>query len=153
MVIREAGLLFRGFTLINGFYHQTSNDPIDKDLRSGLLTAMLNFAETAFANESIEYFEGKKYIVAFTNDTIMAEDNVDPEPLIAYSILDKEKKVDKFINKIVIPLLKRVIDEFKSIHQNKNLSEISQFRDFKKNLDNIFGMQTQKLDQRFEGIF
>ena len=45
MVIREAGLLFRGFTLINGFYHQTSDEPIDKDLRSGLLTAMLNFAE------------------------------------------------------------------------------------------------------------
>ena len=153
MVVREAGLLFRGFTLINGFYHQTSDDPIDKDLRSGLLTAMLNFAETAFASESIEYFEGKKYLVAFKNGTIMAEDSIDPEPLIAYSILDKEKKVDKFINKILIPLLKQVIEEFKSKHEGKNLSEISQFREFKTNLDNIFGMQTQKLDQRFKGIF
>ena len=153
MVIREAGLLFRGFTLINGFYHQTSDDPIDKDLRSGLLTAMLNFAETAFSSELIEYFEGSKYVVAFTNDKIMAEDSIDPEPLTAYSILDKEKKIDKFIHKVLIPLLKRVIEEFKINHEGKNLSEISQFRNFKTNLDNIFGMQTQKLDQRFKGIF
>jgi hypothetical protein len=153
MVVREAGLLFRGFTLINGFYHQTSEDPIDKDLRSGLLTAMLNFAETLFSSELIEYFEGNKYVVAFTNSTIRAEDSIDSEPLIAYSILDKEKKVDKYINKIIIPLLKRVIEEFKLNHEGTNLSKISQFRDFKTNLDKIFGMQTKKIDERVKGIF
>jgi len=153
MVIREAGLLLRGFTLINGFYHQTSDDPIDKDLRSGLLTAMLNFAETAFSSESIEYFEGKKYVVAFTSGTIMAEDSIDPEPLTAYCILDKEKKIDKFISKIITPLLKRIIEEFKSLYEGRNCSEISQFKDFKTNLDKIFGMQTKKLDERVKGVF
>lgn len=149
MVIREAGLLFRGFTLVNGQYHKSGEAEIDKDLRAGLLTAMLNFAETAFKVDLIEYFEGSKYIVAFTGDSIMAKDSIDPEPLIGYAILDKQKKIDRHIKKIVIPLLKRVIKEFSDEHSGKNLSEISQFRGFKaNNLDRIFGSTTKKIDDR-----
>ena len=83
MVIREAGILFRGFTLVNGLYHQTSGDRIDNDLRSGLLTAILNFAENAFSTELVEYFEGRKFCIAFKEDKIMAQDSMEPELLIA----------------------------------------------------------------------
>jgi len=151
MVIREAGLLFRGFTLVNGHYHKSGESEIDKDLRAGLLTAMLNFAETAFKTDLIEYFEGSKYIVAFTGDQIMSEESVHPEPLIAYAILDKQKKIDKYVHKIVIPLLKRVIKEFTDENQGKNLSEISQFRNFKNShLDKIFGSTTKNIDDRLK---
>ena len=150
MVIREAGLLFRGFTLINGQYHKSGESEIDKDLRAGLLTAMLNFAETAFKTDLIEYFEGSKYIVAFTGGEIQADDSYGPEPLIAYGIIDKRKKIDKYIHKIAVPLLKLVIKEFIEEHAGKNLSEISQFRGFKKNLDKIFGTETKKIDERLK---
>ena len=150
MVIREAGLLFRGFTLINGQYHKSGQTEIDKDLRAGLLTAMLNFAETAFKVDLIEYFEGSKYVVAFTGDEIMADDSIDPEPLIGYALLDKTKKIDKHIHKMVIPLLKEVIKQFCEKFTGKNLSEISQFRGFKNNLDEIFGSSTKKIDERLK---
>ncbi|MGQ4873035.1 MAG: hypothetical protein ACP6IY_03070 [Promethearchaeia archaeon] len=153
MVIREAGLLFRGFTLVNGLYHQTGDNHIDKDLRSGLLTALINFAESAFTNNNIEYFEGKKFIIAFTEGQIKSMDTSEPELLIAYAILDKERKVEKYIKKVVIPLLKQVIVEFKKINEGKNLSEITQFNDFKKVLDQIFGSDTKTIQQKLEGVF
>ncbi|MFX1405773.1 MAG: hypothetical protein ACFFBW_02360 [Promethearchaeota archaeon] len=153
MVIREAGLSFRGFTLVKKSYHKTSLGKIDSDLRSGLLTALLNFAETAFSENFIEYFEGKKYTIAFLKDEILPEDGIEPEFLLAYAILDKEKKVDKYINKILYPLLKKVLNDFKDLYTGKNLSEITQFKAFKKNLDAIVGSETQKIDQKLQGLF
>lgn len=153
MVVREAGILFRGFTLVKKSYHKTTKGKIDSDLRSGLLTALLDFAQSAFSKGVIEYFEGKKFHITFAEDKVMANDSLEPEIIISYAILDKEKKVEKYMHKIIQPLLKQVIKEFKSLNAGKNLSEISQFRDFKQNLDNIFGTDTQTVDQKFKGVF
>jgi len=153
MVIREAGILFRGYTLINGTYHQTSGDHIDRDLRSGLLTALLNFAETAFDKSLIEYIEGKKYVIAFTQDHLISKDFGEEEMLVSYAILDKEKKIDKYVHRAVIPMLKEVLIQFKEKYKHIELfSEISKFRDFKKNLDSIFGLDTKTIDERFKGF-
>jgi trans-2-enoyl-CoA reductase len=43
--------------------------------------------------------------------------------------------------------------EFKSIYTGKNLSEVSQFKVFKQNLDNIFGTDTETIDQKLKKIF
>jgi len=153
MVVREAGLLFRGFTLVKKSYHKTTKGKIDTDLRSGLLTAILNFAQSTFSKDIVEYFEGKKFLIAFIEDKIEAEDSFEPELIISYAILDKEKKIDKYIQKIIRPLLKEVLKEFKSLNTGKNLSEISQFKDFKQNLDTIFGTDTQTIDQKLKGVF
>jgi hypothetical protein len=153
MVIREAGLLFRGFTLVKKSYHKTTLGKIDTDLRSGLLTALLNFADTAFTQNTIEYFEGKKFVIAFLNDEIFAEDSINPEPLVSYAIFDKEKKIDKYIEKILKPLLSNVVSDFKKRNNRKNLSEVSQFKDFKDTLDQIFGTDTQNVDQKLKGLF
>ena len=153
MVVREAGLLFRGFTVVKKSYHKTSLGKIDSDLRSGLLTAILNFAESAFAQSKVEYLEGNKFTIAFIEDSITAEDSREPELLICYAILDKEKKMDKHLQKLIKPLLKRVAGEFKNKNTGKNLSEVSQFKDFKNDLDKIFGSDTQTIDQKFKGIF
>ncbi len=153
MVVREAGLLFRGFTLVKKSYHKSTKGKIDTDLRSGLLTAILNFAQSTFSKDVIEYFEGKKFLIAFTEDEINAEDSYEPELLISYVILDKEKKTEKYIRKIIQPLLKQMSKEFKSLNTGKNLSEISQFRYFKLNLDKIFGSDTKTVDQKLERLF
>jgi hypothetical protein len=153
MVIREAGLLFRGFNLVKKSYHKTTLGKIDSDLRSGLLTALLNFAETAFESDSIEYFEGGKLVIAFINDKIRAEDSVDPELLISYVIMDKEKKIDKHIKKVVKPMLIKLAIEFKNKNEMKNLSEVSQFSEFKKDIDTIFRSDSQNVDQKLQGTF
>jgi hypothetical protein len=153
MVIREAGVMFRGFTIVKKSYHKATLGKIDSDLRSGLLTALLNFAETAFSINQVEYFEGKKFIIAFNNHRINAQDSLEPELLISYAILDKERKIDKYIHKIVYPSLNRVAGEFIAQNSGKNLSEISQFKYFKANLDKIFGTDTQNVDQKLQGLF
>jgi len=153
MVIREAGLLFRGFNLVKKSYHKTTLGKIDSDLRSGLLTALLNFAETAFESDSIEYFEGGKFVTAFIDDKISAEDSVEPELLISYVIMDKEKKIDRHIKKIIKPMLIKLAIEFKNQNEMKNLSEVSQFSDFKKDIDAIFHSDSQNIDQKLEGLF
>ncbi len=153
MVVREAGLLFRGYTLIKKSYHKSTKGKIDTDLRSGLLTAILNFAQTTFSKDVIEYFEGKKFLIAFTEDKIIAEDSFEPELLVSYVILDKEKKIEKYMRKIIQPLLKKITQEFKSLNSGKNLSEVSQFKNFKLYLDEIFGSDTNTIDEKFKKIF
>jgi len=153
MVIREVGLLFRGFTLVKKSYHKTTLGKIDTDLRSGLLTALLNFAETIFATGAVEYFEGNKFTLAFINETILADDSVEPELLVSYAIIDKQKKIDKYVSKIIHPLLIKVVKEFRAQNEGKNLSEISQFKIFKKNFDDIFGSDTKNVDQKLRGLF
>ena len=153
MVIREVGLLFRGFLLVKKSYHKTTLGKIDSDLRSGLLTALLNFAETAFSTGSVEYFQGNRFTIAFINANILADDSVEPELLISYAIVDKQKKVDKYIKKLVNPLLTKVAEHFKAQYEGKNLSEVSQFKIYKKTLDVIFGSNTKKVDQKLAGVF
>lgn len=153
MVIREVGLLFRGFTLVKRSYHKTTLGKIDADLRSGLLTALLNFAETAFSTGSVEYFQGNRFTIAFINANILADDSAEPELLISYAIIDKRKKIDKYVNKLVNPLLVKVAEGFKTQNEGKNLSEVSQFKIFKKTLDEIFGSNTKKVDQKLDGLF
>lgn len=153
MVVREAGVIFRGFTLVKKSYHKSTKGRIDEDLRSGLLTAILNFAQTAFSKDIVEYFEMEKFLISFKQDVITADDSFEPELLISYAILDKEKRIEKYTRKIIQPLLKDVINQFKSLNTGKNLSEVSQFKGFKQYLDNIFGSDTQTVDQKLKGVF
>ncbi|MHA1233921.1 MAG: hypothetical protein ACTSO6_03005 [Promethearchaeota archaeon] len=153
MVIREVGLLFRGFTLVKKSYHKTTLGKIDSDLRSGLLTALLNFAETAFATGSVEYFQGNRFTIAFINANILADDSIEPELLISYAIIDRQKRIDKYVKKLVNPLLTKVAENFKARYEGKNLSEVSQFKVYKKTLDIIFGSNTKKVDQKLAGLF
>lgn len=153
MVIRECGLLFRGYTLIYETYHKTSQEEIDSDLRSGLLTALLNFAEISFAKDSVEYFEMKKFIIAFVEDKITSKDSEEPEPLITYAILDKEKKIDKHISKVIIPSLREITGAFKEKYDGENLSEISLFREFKKTIEKVLGSDIENLEQKLKGTF
>ena len=92
MVVREVGIMFRGFILVKRSYHKTTKGKIDPDLRSGLLTAIRSFAESAFQKGSLEYFEGKRFLITFTDEEILSEDSIEPETITSYAILDTEKK-------------------------------------------------------------
>ncbi|HEY0090833.1 MAG TPA: hypothetical protein VGB37_18420 [Candidatus Lokiarchaeia archaeon] len=153
MVIREAGIVFRGFTLANASYHKVADEEIDQDLRSSLLSALLSFAESAFSTKLVEYFEMGKFIIAFIEDDIIPSDSPEPEILVSYAICDKQKKFDSYVRKIVFPSLKTVTQEFKARYDKKNLSEISQFKAFKTNLDTIFGSDTKTIEQKLQGTF
>ena len=156
MVIREAGILFRGFNLVHASYHKTSDEQIDSDLRSSLLTALVNFAENVFSSYNVEYFEMNKYVMAFIDENIKPADGPHPERIIAYAIIDNlstQRKIEKAIHKLVQPSLKKVIYRFKSLYDGKNLSRMSQFKDFKKELDDILGSDTKTVDQKLKGTF
>jgi hypothetical protein len=153
MVVREAGLMFRGFTLVKKTFHKTDKGKIDIDLRSGLLDAIISFAESAFMKDSLEYFQGKKFIIAFTKDDIRSDDGIEPEVLTSYVIIDREKKIEKHIHKIIQPLLKDAINKFVALNKGKNLSEVSQFKDFKNKLDDIYLSDSKTLDQKLKGVF
>ena len=96
MVVREAGIMFRGFTLVKKTFHKTDKGKIDIDLRSGLLDAIMSFAESAFMKSSVEYFLGKKFIIVFTKEPIMSDDGIEPENLTSYAILDREKRIERY---------------------------------------------------------
>lgn len=152
MLIREAGLLFRGYNLVNVRYHETGGD-IDNDIRSALFTAIIDFVETAFSSNIVKYLGGEKYIIAFMGDEIISRDIKHPELFYAYVIINKEKKMEKYFRKVIKPLLKEVVDKFKSLYSGKYLSEITQFLEFKKVLDKIFGSINKTIDQKFESTF
>ena len=153
MVIREAGVLFRGFTLTNASYHKVAGEKIDPDLRSSLLTALLNFAESAFSTDAVEYFQMNKFVIAFIKDEIIPSDSPEPEIILCYVILDKQRWIDRHIKKVIRPSIERVLIEFKKKYNKKNLSEITQFKDFKGYLDQIFGSDTKTVDQKLHGTF
>lgn len=151
MVIREVGILFRGFSLVNVKYHKTGKDG-RTDLRCALFTALINLAETAFSSKKLNYFEGKKYTIVFIEDTILSKDGFEPEAIYAYAILDKEKKIEKRIKSLIRPLLKEAITTFIEKYSGKFLSKVAQFNDFKENLNEIFGETTKSMDQKFREV-
>ncbi|MBD3212243.1 MAG: hypothetical protein GF311_06505 [Candidatus Lokiarchaeota archaeon] len=151
MLIREVGILFRGYSLVNVKYHETGKND-ETDLRSALFIALINLAETAFSSKKLHYLDGKKYTIAFVEDTIISRDGVEPEPIYAYVIFDKEKKVEKRIRSIIKPLLKKAIERFIEFYSGKFLSKVAQFREFKEELNSIFGTTTKNMDQKFSEI-
>jgi len=102
---------------------------------------------------SVEYFQGNRFTIAFINANILADDSIEPELLISYAIIDRQKRIDKYVKKLVNPLLTKVAENFKARYEGKNLSEVSQFKVYKKTLDIIFGSNTKKVDQKLAGLF
>ena len=151
MVIRESGLIFRGFSVVKKSFHKSTIGKIDTDLRSAMMTAFINFAKSAYSSKIIDYLELKKYCIAFIGDEIQSLDGDDPESLIAYAILDKEKRTDRHVRKLIKPLLNDVMNQFILENEGKNLTETNQFKYFKKNMKKILGSTTQTMEEKALG--
>ena len=152
MVIREVGIMVRGYPLVYSNYHQTGSKQIDIVLRSGLLSGILTFIDTAYKAEIIEFIESKKYTIAFKARKIEGISSTEPEPIVAYAILDKEKKLDNFISKNVVPFLLKILNQFILKYTGVNLSEVTQFIDFKENLDKMFISESKSTEDKFKGL-
>ena len=144
--------MVRGYPLVYSSYHQTGSHEIDVVLRSGLLSGIITFVETAFKTETIEFIESKKYTIAFKAGKIEGRSSLVPESIVAYAILDKEKKLDKFVSKNVTPFLLKVLKQFISKYTGANLSEVSQFSEFKENLDKVFILESKSSEDKFKGV-
>ena len=153
MVIREAGIMVRGYPLVYSSYHDTGGKDIDVVLRTGLLSGILTFIETAYTKDAIEYIESKNYIIVFKANYIKGEKSPEPEIIISYVILDKMKKLDKFITKNIMPFLEKILKKFIEKYSGKNLSNVSLFEEFKNDLDKIFKIESKSLDEKFKDFF
>ena len=148
MVIFESGLIFRDQNILKSDYIQKSAIEIYQVIRNELVVSLLNLVEEAFLTDFIDYLGGKKYIIAFIEDKIIAKDTNEPELLIAYCIVDNKKKIDKYIKKVAVPLLRKTIEQFKMQFKFVNMSDLSQLNSFKKDIDDILGDETKTIDQK-----
>lgn len=138
--IFEVGLIFRGFTLVNHKFRDfipKTQKQIHEDLRSSFISAITQFCETAFMGSTLEYLESGPVLLIFTTDLIQSSDFQSDEPILAYSICDKKKNVDKQVKKVkekLTPMLLYFIQQ----HNNEFFAEVSKFRSFAQKIEEYF---------------
>ena len=150
MVIREIGILLYGMPILYKSYHQASKKE-GLITKSAFISSILTFAEKLIA--PIHYFESEKYLIVFNKGKIRSRRSKDKEMIIAYVVMDKEKKIDKTINNRIFPLLESVLDEFIQQYEGKDLNELSQYAPFTLTIDKILGTDTKTFEEKASSLF
>lgn len=145
MLIREAGILFHGIPIIFTSYHRASKNQTNLVCSSGLMSGLLSFAECLM--EPVEYFESEKYSIVFKKGIII-DFNRAKQEIVAFIVLDKDYRFEKYLNKTVLPLLEKLLRRFISQFDGCNLTKVGQFEDFKRIINKIFGTGTQTLEEK-----
>ncbi len=138
--IYEAGVILRGFTLVNYIIRNVSvktKKEVHKDLRSSFISAITQFVEKAFQGSTLEYLESGDILFIFITETIQAGDFNTVENILAYAICDKKKNIDKQVEK-VREKLKLMLIHFKQKYNNENFTIIDKFQDFKPEIEKFF---------------
>ncbi len=138
--IYEAGVILRGFTLVNYIIRNVSvktKKEVHKDLRSSFISAITQFVEKAFQGSTLEYLESGDILFIFITETIQAGDFNTVENILAYAICDKKKNIDKEVEK-VREKLKLMLIHFKQKYNNENFTIIDKFQDFKPEIEKFF---------------
>ncbi len=138
--IYEAGVILRGFTLVNCIIRNVSvktKKEVHKDLRSSFISAITHFVEKAFQGSTLEYLESGDILFIFITETIQAGDFNAVENILAYAICDKKKNIDKQVEK-VREKLKLMLIHFKQKYNNENFTIIDKFQDFKPEIEKFF---------------
>ncbi|MFX0029104.1 MAG: hypothetical protein ACFE8B_07835 [Candidatus Hermodarchaeota archaeon] len=145
MLIREAGIIFNGIPVIYASYHRASKDSTDLICTSGLMSGLLTFAECLI--QPIEYFESSKYTVVFRKGKI--DDYRGKEQnIFAFLIIDKDERLEKYLNKTINPILEKLLEKFISEYQGTKTANTGKFAPFKKTIDKIFGTGTLTLEEK-----
>jgi hypothetical protein len=150
MLIREAGILFHGIPIIFTSYHRASKDRTNLVCSSGLMSGLLSFAECLM--EPVEYFESDKYSIIFKKGTIKDMFR-DLQEIVAFIVLDKDYRLEKYLNKTILPLLEKLLKRFISQFDGCNLTKVGQFEQFKQVINKIFGMGTQTFEEKVISLF
>lgn len=145
MLIREAGILFHGIPIIFTSYHRASKQKTNLVCSSGLMSGLLSFAECLM--EPVEYFESDKYSIIFKKGLIKDLFR-DVQEIIAFMVIDKDYRLEKYLHKTILPLLEKLLKIFVSQYDGCNLTKVGQFEPFKKTINKIFGTGTQTLEEK-----
>ena len=145
MLIREAGILFQGIPIIFTSYHRASKDQTNLICSSGLMSGLLTFAECLM--EPVEYFESSKYSIIFKKGKVIDCFGKKQET-VAFIVLDKDERLERYLQKTILPLLEKLLKRFKTQFNGCNLTKMAQFESFKETLDKLFGTGTQTLEEK-----
>ncbi len=145
MLIREAGILFHGIPIIFTSYHRASKKKTNLVCSSGLMSGLLSFAECLM--EPVEYFESDKYSIVFKTG-IIKDLFRDEQEIVAFIVLDKDPRLEKYLYKTILPLLEKLLKKFVSQYDGCNLTKVGQFEPFERILNKIFGTGTQTLEEK-----
>ncbi len=145
MLIREVGILFHGIPIIFTSYHRASKDNLNLVCSSGLMSGLLSFAECLM--EPVEYFESDKYSIIFKKGKMKDRFLIDQE-IVAFIVLDKDGRLEKYLKKSVFPLLEKILKRFISQFTGCNFTKTHQFESFKSTLNKLFGTGTLTFEER-----
>ncbi|MHA2394465.1 MAG: hypothetical protein ACXAEX_21205 [Promethearchaeota archaeon] len=134
MFIREAGIIFNGIPLIFANYHGANEEELELIYASKLLSGLLIFAECLMA--PIEYFENSKYTIIFKKGKMYDYYGKNQE-VFAFLVVDKDNRLEKYLNKKINPLLEKLLIKFISQFSGCKLTEVAQFEPFKKMIETI----------------
>jgi len=149
MLIREAGIIFNGIPVIFASYHRASKEKTDLVCSSGLMSGLLTFAECLMA--PIEYFESSNYSIIFKKGKM--EDFYGKEQeVLAFLVLDKDERLEKYLNKTINPLLERLLKKFTSTFIGCKITEMGQFEPFKETIDKLFGTGVLTLEEKVHSL-
>jgi hypothetical protein len=145
MLIREAGIIFNGMPIIFSSYHRASKEETDLICSSGLMSGLLTFAECLMS--PIEYFETSKYAIVFSIGTIQDFFGEEQE-LLSFMVLDKDERLEKYLNRTIKPLLHRLLNKFISEYNGCKLNDSAKFESFRETMDKTFGTGTLTLEEK-----
>ena len=145
MLIREVGILFHGIPIIFTSYHRASKDNLNLICSSGLMSGLLSFAECLM--EPVEYFESDKYSIIFKKGKMKDRFLIDQE-IVAFIVLDKDGRLEKYLKKTVFPLLEKILKRFISQFNGCNFTKSKQFESFRSTLNKLFGTGTLTFEER-----
>ena len=145
MLIREAGIIFNGIPVIFASYHRASKEKTDLICSSGLMSGLLTFAECLMA--PIEYFESSKYTIVFKKG-IMEDFYGKQQEILSFIVIDKDDRLEKYLNRTIKPLLDRLLNKFTSEFNGCKVTEVGKFEPFRRTIDKIFGTGTQTLEEK-----
>ncbi|MFX1418175.1 MAG: hypothetical protein ACFE9N_04550 [Promethearchaeota archaeon] len=145
MLIREAGILFHGIPIIFTSYHRASKKQTNLVCSSGLMSGLLSFAECLM--EPVEYFESDTYSIVFKKGVIKDLFR-DEQEIVAFIILEKDYRLEKYLKKTVLPLLEKLLKKFISQYNGSNLTKVGQFEPFEREINKIFGTGTQTFEEK-----
>ena len=149
MLIREAGILFHGIPIIFASYHRASKRKTNLICSSGLLGGLLGFAECLM--EPVEYFESDKYSIIFKKGIVKDLNNEEQE-IVAFIVLDKDHRLEKYLHRTILPLLEKLLKKFISQFTGCKFFKVNQFEPFEKVLKKIFGVNTQTFEERLDTL-
>jgi hypothetical protein len=145
MLIREAGIIFNGMPIIYSGYHRASKEGTDLICSSGLMSGLLTFAECVMA--PIEYFETNKFTVVFRTGSIN-DFSGEVEEILSFMVLDKDERLEKYLNRTIKPLLDKLLNKFISEYNGCKMNDATLFEPFRETIDKLFGTGTMTLEEK-----